>query len=521
MVAFGRTQPGGRDAGSRDVVWHALDPKAWKRAAGPDGLEAWTTLLERKPLAEGKNTFELRVANSDGPAATELVEVTGKRPAPTPPEILLVGRPPSPVSEPHCRLAFRVRSCSRPPSVNLWHNGREVDEGVLGKPEEDDGDYLYQIARLTLDEGPNDFRLIASNDGGSSDPALLNVSYVPPTAQVHLDGYTADGKDLGLEEAAQSGRVILRGRVEWPRDDDPALRVALRLRAWVNDFEQADVELDRPEPGERQRHFKVALVLNREDNHVELRFPQGVKLAEGQDPRRCTLSCRKPVPEQRLHLLIVAPEVRGDDELAALRDKLLEALGATDRAGTRFRTRAFARPSTYYAIPCWEETAPSVFAYLRAIRNAITRPSAGDFSDVVLVYFKGRTVVKGDKTYLLWTHGETGAAEIDPDQIRRALSDIRGAKLLLLDVAGAPGSARGPAFDRVGDLQYIWLGSAEDDDRDSLIDHLTQLLARDGRWRAVRQLVREEAERRKEKVIVRSPERPPGYEDLFLRKKGE
>jgi hypothetical protein len=398
----------------------------------------------------------------------------------------------------------------------LWQNGREVDDGVVGKPEEEDGDYFYRIARLPLLEGPNDLRVVAGNGGGSSQPIVINVSHIPATAEVHLDGYSSDGKDCGLEEAAPTGRVELRGRVEWPRDDDPSLTAPLRVRAWVNDFEQPEVELDRQEG--RQRHFKVALVLNRADNRVELRFPEGVKLAEGQDPRRCTLTCRKPVPAQRLHLLIVAPEVRSPSELAALTDKLLEALRATERSDTKFRTRAFSQLSTYLAIPCWEESPQSIYAFLRQIRNNIRRPSAGDFSDVVLVYFKGRTVRKGDKTYLLWTRDDSAEAEIDPDQVRRVLSDVLGAKLLLLDVAGKAGSAPGPTFDRVGDLQYIWLGDASAKDRDSLLDHLTKLLAKDGRWRVVRELVRKEAERRREKVVVQSPERPPGYDDLFLRR---
>jgi WD40 repeat protein len=507
-----RTQVGGHDAEERVIT-----PADWKVQESKGGTEVWTAVLRAVPLPEGKNTCELRVSNDDGTAASKPVGVVVRPPPVPPPQIVRVEQPPGTVREPRCRLSVRVRSAAGAPSVRVSRNDVDLARDLVGKPQAEDGDFIYSIGPLPLEEGTNRLAVLATNAGGSSEPVKVNVSYIPPAVELSFDGYEADGKDLPLRAPVPGGRVVLRGAVAWPADDDPALHQKLRLRVWVNDFEQDSVALGPPQG--RVRRFAAPLILNRRENRVGLRFPEAVKLSEDQRLPGLTLLCDNPVQDQRLHLLVVAPEVRTRAELAALTDKVLQGLGARMDGAYTFRTPAFSRLSTYYAIRCWDQDAGSVNTFLNTIRNAIRRAPPDGFSDVVLVYFQGKTAVKDAKTYLRWTPTSSETELIDPDQMRAVLSDVLGAKLLLLDVAGREGSRHGPTFDRVGDLQYLWLGRDDDPKRDFLIDHVVQTLSRDGRWRTIRQQAEDAAKAHKDEVAVRSPKRPPGYDEILLRKK--
>jgi WD40 repeat protein len=516
---FARTRAGGRWLQPREIDWRPVDPDEWKQEI-KDGVAVWTALLKAAPLAEKANAYELRVANEDGQAASGPIAVVGTAPAPDPPQVV-VELPPGPVAVPRCDLTIRVRSPGGVPSLQLWRNGQPVKDRALDEPKKEDGEFVFRIVELTLDEGANELKAVATAAGVPSKLVRENMSYVPPTAKVYLDGFVdPDGKRFARDEKAPVGRVDLRGRVEWPTDDDPALTLPLRVRVWVNDFEQTDAEMQPPVG--RVRRFEAPVVLNRKENRIELKFSEAVKLAERQHLPSWTVLCGKPEPAQRLHLLIVAPEVETAEALDALTNRVLDTLGATQRKDNHFRTRAFAERSTWYAIGGWEKP-ERVESSLFSIKISIKKSSPGKFSDVVLVYFQGKTLVKGGKTYLHWSDPNPDPAvpvtdyAIDPDAVRGQLSDVLGAKLLLLDVAAKDSTLGGEAFPRVGDLQYIWLGADSDPKRRFLLQDLKPSLAPDGRWRTVRQRVHKAAGDREKEVAVRTPSSPPGYDDIPLK----
>ena len=98
---------------------------------------------------------------------------------------------------------------------------------------------------------PSDVSEITENDrlsGEMLSPRRI-VSYVRRTIRVHLDGLERrdqPGRLLPLDGCAPVGVVGLRGHVDWP-EPDPSLRQPLRVRVWVNDFEQFDAPLGAPQ----------------------------------------------------------------------------------------------------------------------------------------------------------------------------------------------------------------------------------------------------------------------------------
>jgi WD40 repeat protein len=509
---FGRTAVADRTFDSNDVEWRSL--KDLKFVA-QGGKWVWQAKIPAAPLAKGDNTFKLEVSNADG-RAERSVTVKGSLPPPPRPQITLRGLPATPVAQANCPLTIDVRSVRDSFSVQLWHNEQNVTDTVLPEPEVDEGGRVYHIERLPLKAGLNTLKVVAANAGGPREASAI-VSYVVPTAKVRLDGYTvAEGALRPMDTPAPEGNVVLHGHLEWPTEDDPCLRRRpLRVRVWVNDFEQGDAELE--EAHERKRSFSLPLVLNRAVNQVDVGVPAEVKLEEG-DPHGGRLLCDKPERQQRLHLLIVAPEIKKRKYLDDLIERVLKAFGGTEARGTAFRAPAFVAGAAYYSL-CAEDGPDSVDSHLYHIKNTI-RQSAGNYSDVVIVYFQGKTATRDGKTYLLWT-GPPGARPedsnaINTEHIRDFLNDVLGAKLLLLDISGAKEEPRPTVKGgrRIGDLQYLWLGQdAPDQAHRGFLRDLQNSLVHAHVWGdLVAQLLR--AASTEKKVLASSPE---GYRDIPLR----
>jgi WD40 repeat protein len=512
----GRTKIAGRPVHAKDVEWHDVGGDAWKRTADGDG-ETWTASLPGVALEAGANTFTLRVASEDG-EAEGATTAAGRAapPAAARPEVSLEDLPLGPVYRPSCKLTIRVRPAASA-TVRLLRNDREMDGKVLGEPATVEGESVYRIEKLPLEPGPNRLKIEAVN-GGLVAEASATVTYVKETVDVFFDGVELvdrpGGALLPLDGDLPAGRVLLHGHVEWPTADDASLAAPMRVRSWVNDFEQFDPAL-LPAEG-RVRKFRAPLCLNRTSNRVALEFAAEVKLKEGDRPG-CVLKCARAEEKQRLHLLIVTPGERAPEEVT---DRVLKTLGAFDRKGDRFRTSAFQGGGRVYGPVPWYAEPSEVASQLGYIKNTI-RKSGGNFNDVVLVYFRGKMWSEGDKQYLrMWSAGDRAPLEsvrVDCDQVRGTLAEVLGAKLLLLDVQGDRGALRASAVSpQVGDLTFLWLGPEGDPKRLRLLDDLDRSLAEAPLWGTLRQKIAA-AHRQDERVTVQSVN-PPGYDAIPLKR---
>jgi hypothetical protein len=186
-------------------------------------------------------------------------------------------------------------------------------------------------------------------------------------------------------------------------------------------------------------------------------------------------------------------------------------------------TRAFQGGGRVYGPVPWFAEPSEVASHLNYIRNTVRR-SGGNFNDVVIVYFQGRMWFEGDKQYLrMWSPDDKAppaSVRVDCDQVRGTLSDVLGAKLLLLDVQGDSGRSRSVAyFPQVGNLSFLWLGREDDPRRRHLIDDLDRSLAETTLWGAVRQRIVASA-RQDGRVAVQS-DNPPGYDGIPLKQVSE
>src|SRR5262249_51523724 len=103
--------------------------------------------------------------------------------------------------------------------------------------------------------------------------------------------------------------------------------------------------------------------------------------------------------------------------------------------------------------------------HLQRLRAGIRE--GGEVNDVVLIYFRGWDAVAAGKHYLLTEDskdpGDLPRSGIDCDRLRSFLSDVKGAKLVWLDVRrrfaadGDTVRVGSEAYPHVGFAQYVWL----------------------------------------------------------------
>jgi WD40 repeat protein len=514
---FGRTRAGGMEVDSQEIDWRDL-ASSWKRVE-KEGRVEWGAVIEQAPLAENANAFRVEVVNRDGVAQAS-AEVLGPKPPAKPPEVFLSDLPRTAIHEPSCQLTIKVHS-DGPPAVRVYRKGREVQDPALAAPDREGDNYIYRLRKLSLEEGTNELEVVATN-AGEPGKARANISYVPPIAEVSLDEYTLPGGSgaAPLGDRPLPARITLLGKVRWPNPDDPALTKRLKVRVWVNDVEQAEIALGRPQDGVRK--FELPVCFNLQENRVQLGFSPEVKLREGM-PRTYTVRCDRPELAQRLHLVIAAPGLKAAQR-EALKAQVLAALGAQPGPTNSFRTPAF--PEGGVVHPVVGGSDPLRLESLLYSVKVLIHDSPGARQDVVLVYFRGRMWLNGRKPLLLWNEPAMGAEPAsfasDPDRLRGILEGLQGAKLLLLDVDGprdSPAPIAG-AFPRVGYLHYLWLGAANAAQRPSLIAELGRSLERVEAWGPARRSLLE-ASTKQDKVTVRSSPEPVGYDAILLRRKQE
>jgi hypothetical protein len=272
------------------------------------------------------------------------------------------------------------------------------------------------------------------------------------------------------------------------RDD---LRRPVRVRLWVNGFEQFPGGLESAGSGLR-RTFELPLRLNQEkDNRVELEF-EGLKIDPTTPPRFTVARCDEPVRDQRLHVLVIGVGVK---DTSALARKVLGAFNAKNirdipTAGLprkEFETAAFNKGGRLYGPLPPDADIDDIYRALRNISEGL-RGERSPYNDVVVVYFQGEARTQGDRHYLLTQESKGlenySRAALTLTGLRQKLADAPGAQLLLLDLEhkgeGGEGFARSLSFPRVGLFYYAWVRPGPLPENARLLDALEQALPRSG-----------------------------------------
>jgi WD40 repeat protein len=463
--------------------------------------DTWTVRIRNVSLKKGANPFVLVAYNDDGVSPeSEKITVVYAPPKPPEPASIEVLEPATSgnTEEPTCAFVFRVLSRDKA-QVRVLVDGKEVKPQQKGN--------RYQIEKIQLKPGANLLRVEVLNKGGKVSAERV-VSYTRRTIRVHLDDELQDlqrTQNWSIQKKVPTGLVRLNGWVAWPEGIDDLLYSRVHVRVWVNDFEQFSTQLQMPKrgrsmrsadpPGElatcsaveeevpasRKRRFSAIVRLNRQVNEVELGFPPGLKL-EANEQTTVTIRCSHPEEDQRLHLLVLAPGQRDRKKVAK---QILDSFLARDIQGNRFSTPAFKEGRLYGPLP-WNIKREGVYTALINLRR-ILHSSTRKLNDVVIVCFQGEEAVYQGKHYLLTEEskrrGRYDETAVNIETLRAILSDVPGAKILLLDVRPMAGvtPAINPSFHRVGFFRYVWLGDPDVPPRARLTYALEASLQQAGR----------------------------------------
>jgi WD40 repeat protein len=512
----------GEGTGDRD-----LTPKDYAQKPNGD----WEVTARDVVLKEGVNTIQLWARNRDG-ETLKPAEFRLSFTSPDKPPTIAVRDPRQDVpldpgqtlsvSTPHQVFQIQVRSHSPISQLELLsgQGRKDLTSDVVVKQEEGARVFILdKTVPLELNTGRNELRVVVVNASGPSSLAWT-MFCKPPSPFVHLESIEErappgtillpDHRDHDrpvFDRPAGSAQLWLHGYVQWPDKNDPLIKDPdLRVRVWVNDAEQEEGRL-LADDGQSRRSFKVGVLLTQEKhNRVQLAFP-GLALEANPE---FFLDCRvKPELDQRLHLLVVAPE-RSNPE--SLTESLLTALQAERSADGTLRAKAFKKGLTIRTAPrdCTRER---VYSLLLEIKDM--NATLGAANDVVLVYFQGREKMTDDDLLLL-----TGLSrEDDPllkeraiecKKLRKILSEVRGAKVLLLDAQGKQGVQSEAVFERgwqasaphVGTLSYLWLGDQAPPDDERLLAVLKSSLARGGQLKKLQDGIAAQVELQKNLAVL-------------------
>ena len=352
------------------------------------------------------------------------------------------------VTDPDIAVRFRVKSSTPLKRVEIVRTaGRDsVRESfdVSNVQPKAPGVYEFRKA-LRLTPRENRLRAVAVNAGGETQTAVV-INYIYMPVQLIIDRLepidrrskpvqpkVLPDQRLVFDDAAASGRLRLRGRVRWSKDNDKQLKKVSVVRVFVNGFQQIPAVLQPPKGASREREFVADLLLNRrEDNRIEIELPDLKQ--DSNNRREFELACTKPATGQRLHLLIVGVGEKNEQELV---NQALLALRA-ERDKQKITSPAFSEVRVYGPLTNFVRP-QEVFTQLCLIKKTIDVLAAqGSPNDVVMVYYQGGEALKKDGNVF-----ETSLSKYDK-QLRRSgitfkgiqgfFDETLGAKLLWLDV---------------------------------------------------------------------------------------
>lgn len=453
------------------------------------GDDRWRVTIHDLVLdREGDNTARILIPNQDGFSAVPAVRSWTLMTPPKEKPVITVLGPGAQTRYPTVQLVFTVRSDSKfIVRIDRIH-AAEISEPLAGTDGNGVGQVTSEIAEdglttftttLSLDEGPNQFRILASNDGGTQteeftisripEPIRLRISHLANMQPVRKN------EQLSFERPVPEAAATLEGIIEWDAD---LPRPPEETQVWVNGFMQKLVPLEEIPNEKQKKAFKVPLLFSREKgNRVELSVP-GVAFEQlSVQASSFHVDCEKPQSRQVLHLLIIGalptpPENYGAILEARARDALRAKLGPNQQlvsdAFTRIQsTLVIGEEADYAGIN-------SVFVNLPYHLSVSQQASESPENVVLIVYYHGREAyVREMGGYVLAT---ADTWEKPTQHLSRCLTNIvistrlnklYGAHLLLLDVESlnVTQESRWPDDPHLGIVRTVWNNTAADTPR--------------------------------------------------------
>jgi hypothetical protein len=479
-----------------------------KPSAGPVtvcGVALWRVKVEAVPLeTDGAlpKTVRVSAGNADGDGAAVEVGVIPKAapPPPPPPQITVTGGPERAVlaagdnlrtDQPRLGIGVKVKSVAKLTRVEL----RRTD-AVPGQQDQvpgldaaaavavPDGFELTASPEVPLREGVNQFEVVATTaDARVTFP--FSVSFTPPPIRVEVDaieeaaGPGGEWKPLpepaaGAAFGAAGGFVRVRGRVVWSGTGEAARGAGHEVILVANEVRHLPVELALPPAGSREAAFVAPLFLNAAETRVRVevhaRGRAGAVAQQKVADAAAAVRSARPITQQRLHVLVIAPQVR-EDNRAGLAREVVAAVGGEFPADRpvfhrmTFKHRAFVR-ATLYAPLVHNVSKPHIVGLLRDVEDEIKKSAAtpgpdGWVNDVVLVYYQGRDLTGKDGLLRLHTTRSIGfpGAGGEPFAVRMdELPPTPGVRLPLLNVVDPDGKplAADPLTAMPLLLRYVW-----------------------------------------------------------------
>jgi WD40 repeat protein len=477
-------------------------PKAELPPPEGDKGTVWT-IRQEVTLDPGDNVIEVVAFNEDGrslkPGRTA-PPVHYDKPPPARPDVTFLDPTYHSVVEvPEFPVRFAVKSESPLTVVELWRGEEErlysaTPADLKGQKKKGEFFEFEVTRRVALKRGDNFLHTVTVNQEGGRDhtPVVAVVYHYRPVVHLHIDALEVKGKErtptgapdkngaLPFAKVEGTGRVTLRGHVEWDEAHDAALKGLRHVEVCVNGYHQPPALLDAAPRGERSRAFRVEVLLNQKENIVDVVPPRADPqfLVEAASRKRCKVECTSPAEVQRqlLHLLVIDVYAKEAD---ATKEALDAALGYNLK-GTAFGVDYCKEGGLLYGPVAGDEVRRErVIHCLGEIRKALEdrAAKAGALNDIVMVYYRGGTVTKGREHYLrtslnLQSPEPLESELISCDLLSRFFGDNPGANLMFLDVTGAPASGPGSAERRadvvggrsepyVGALGYTWSGDKQ------------------------------------------------------------
>jgi hypothetical protein len=330
------------------------------------------------------------------------------------------------------------------------------------------------MVKVALDRGVNELLVVAVNEGGEEKSPPLNLTYVPPPVRIQVIGLesaaepgrviaptVADNNQISLARVRPDGKARLHGRVTWPDRASLAGLEDAKVRVEVNGSREFLAPL-RPSPGnELESQFRADLVLDRLRNRVVIRLP-GVA-GEAGDTRELEIACLRPIPEQKLHLLIIGV---GQEDEETLRRRALDAILVHKAKDARSSLASDAFEEIFVYGPLCGDVAWTAVSGLLGKMAQTVRKSSDVSNSVLAIYYQGVAEDRDGDTYfqLRTGKGRGGGESFTLKEIIAHFRNTPAPQLVFSDVSRAEDPGSGPVDPAaLGDderrlvlLRYSW-----------------------------------------------------------------
>jgi hypothetical protein len=411
-------------------------------------------------------------------------------------------------------VRFKVRSESPLRVLELQRYDRTLSSIDPGKLKQDSEGYFQLEIPVMWESGANPLQVVAVNDGGRQQSSVT-VTYIPEPLRLVIDRLESrehPGQfftQTQLQDncltlpAVPDGLLRLHGRVVWTDAKDQQLRKQARILVRVNGFLQPCPELPEARPNSLERPFQVDLMLNQPvNNRIKIEIPP-LPLGETSVREVLVETCAHPITAQRLHLLIVGISQKDPKKLV---DQALAAFQAIPHASGQkdlFACQVFKEVRIYGPLVV-DVRRGQVFSQLVSIGEKIKAwarlSPAVRLNDVVVVYYQGEELIKGNVPYFLTDYSyrvpDMAQEAIQFQDLPTHFAHTPGAQVFLLDVTRqdrplGPGDVKPPRDSVVGVFRYTWHGGANvpapEDAR--LIAHLQRVLPDTGNLSELKQKI--------------------------------